>query len=63
MNDALPSQAVEKSGRGWTRTIDPLITNISRSATKATRPNWKTIYLHRLMVRISRFHINISRKM
>lgn len=30
MNDALPSQAVEKSGRGWTRTIDPLI-NISRS--------------------------------
>ena len=31
MNDALPSQAVEKKrGRGWTRTIDPLI-NISRS--------------------------------
>ena len=34
-----PSQAVKKRGRGWTRTIDPLITNISRSATKATRPN------------------------
>ena len=34
-----PSQAVgKKRGRGWTRTIDPLITNISRSATKATRP-------------------------
>ena len=33
-----PSQAVgKKRGRGWTRTIDPLI-NISRSATKATRP-------------------------
>ena len=30
-----PSQAVgKKRGRGWTRTIDPLITNISRSATE-----------------------------
>ena len=36
---------------GWTRTIDPLI-NISRSATKATRPCCKTTYLHRLAVRI-----------
>ena len=39
MNCVPPSQAVgKKRGRGWTRTIDPLITYISRSATKATRP-------------------------
>ena len=42
-------------GRGWTRTIDPLITNISRSATKLLALVVKTTYLHRLMVRKKKF--------